>query len=153
MIQTKAYAAESAKSPLAPLNFQRREVGPQDILIDILYCGLCHSDIHQARDEWGGAIFPMVPGHEIIGTVARTGSAVTAWRPGATVGVGVFVDSCRTCDACTAGDEQYCERWTSFTYNAYEQDGATPTYGGYSERITVDERYVLRIPGGLDPVA
>jgi uncharacterized zinc-type alcohol dehydrogenase-like protein len=148
-LETPAYAAPAAKARLGPFLIERRAPGPRDVLIDILYCGVCHSDVHQARDEWGHAIFPMVPGHEIVGTVARVGDAVTRWKVGDTVGVGVFVDSCRRCEACLAGEEQYCERGMSQTYNGYEQDGTTPTYGGYSTRITVDEAYVLRIPAGL----
>ncbi len=119
------------------------------MLIDILFCGVCHSDIHQARNEWGGSIFPMVPGHEIVGTVAALGEQVRRWTCGDTVGVGCFVDSCRRCDACTAGDEQHCENGVAYTYNGYERDGKTPTSGGYSTRITVDEEFVLRIPKGL----
>ncbi len=149
MIPTHGYAAPNAASPLAPFAFDRREPGPHDVVVDILFCGVCHSDIHQARDEWGGASFPMVPGHEIAGTVASLGAEVTRWRVGETVGVGVFVDSCRECEACLAGEEQYCERGMTVTYNGHERDGSTPTYGGYSERIVVDENYVLRIPPGL----
>lgn len=149
MLKTPAYAAASAKAPLAPYTIERREPGPHDVLIEILYCGVCHSDIHQARDEWGGSIFPMVPGHEIVGRVAQIGREVQKWQVGDTVGVGCFVDSCRQCEACRAGEEQYCERGMSLTYNGYEQDGKTPTYGGYSTRITVDENYVVRIPPGL----
>lgn len=146
MLKTPAYAAATAKAPLAPFSIERREPGPHDVLIDILYCGVCHSDIHQARGEWGGEIFPMVPGHEIVGNVVNVGSEVRNWKVGETVGVGCFVDSCRECEACKAGDEQYCERGANFTYNGRERDGKTPTYGGYSTRITVDEAYVLRIP-------
>lgn len=146
MLKTPAYAVASAKAPLAPYTIERREPGPHDVLIEILYCGVCHSDIHQARDEWGGSIFPMVPGHEIVGRVAQIGREVQKWQVGDTVGVGCFVDSCRQCEACRAGEEQYCERGMSLTYNGYEQDGKTPTYGGYSTRITVDENYVVRIP-------
>jgi uncharacterized zinc-type alcohol dehydrogenase-like protein len=148
-MKTPAYAAPAARAPLVPFTIDRREPGPHDVLIDIRYCGVCHSDIHQVRDEWGGAVYPLVPGHEIAGTVARVGSAVTRWQVGDTVGVGVFVDSCRRCEACRAGEEQYCERQVSWTYNSTEQDGRTPTYGGYSTRITVDEAYVLRMPAGL----
>jgi uncharacterized zinc-type alcohol dehydrogenase-like protein len=137
------------KAALTPFSIDRRQPGPHDVLIDILYCGVCHSDIHQARDEWGGAVFPMVPGHEIVGTVAQVGDQVEPWKVGDAVGVGCFVDSCRECEACRAGDEQYCQQGPSFTYNSHERDGKTPTYGGYSTRITVDERYVLRIPKGL----
>ena len=148
-LKTPAYAAASAKALLAPFTIERREPGPHDVLIDILFCGICHSDIHQARDEWGGSIFPMVPGHEIVGKVARIGSHVKKWKVGDVVGVGCFVDSDRVCEACKAGEEQFCEKGASFTYNGLEQDGKTPTYGGYSTRITVDENYVLRIPAGI----
>lgn len=148
-IPTLGYAATGPSTPLGPREFGRREPGPHDVLIDVLFCGVCHSDIHQSRDEWGGAIFPMVPGHEIVGRVASTGAEVQGWKAGDTVGVGVFVDSCRECEACRAGEEQYCERGMTQTYNAYERDGTTPTYGGYSERIVVDENYVLRIPDGM----
>lgn len=147
-LKTPAYAALSATSPVAPFTIERREPGPHDVLIDILYCGVCHSDIHQARNEWNNSIYPMVPGHEIIGRVSKVGSQVKQWKAGDTVGVGCFVDSDRTCRECKAGEEQFCDR-ASVTYNGYEQDGKTPTYGGYSTRITVDENYVLRIPEGL----
>jgi uncharacterized zinc-type alcohol dehydrogenase-like protein len=116
------------------------------VLIEIRYCGVCHSDIHQARDEWGGSIFPMVPGHEIVGAVAHVGGQVSRWKAGDIVGVGCFVDSCRACEACHAGEEQYCQQGMTLTYNGYERDGKTPTYGGYSTHITVDENYLLRIP-------
>jgi uncharacterized zinc-type alcohol dehydrogenase-like protein len=130
---------------------ERRAPRPHDVLIDIDYCGVCHSDIHQARDEWGSSIFPMVPGHEIVGRVAEAGELVQKRKVGETVGVGVFVDSCRQCTSCKSGEEQYCERIASGTYNGLEQDGKTPTYGGYSTRITVDENYVMRIPKKLKP--
>lgn len=149
MIKTSAYAAASAHAPLAPFSIERREPGPHDVLIEILYCGICHSDVHQARDEWGRSRFPMVPGHEIIGTVSKVGTAVTKWKVGDTVGVGCFVDSCRECEACADGEEQFCSQGMVATYNSVERDGKTPTYGGYSTRITVDENYVLRIPGGI----
>jgi uncharacterized zinc-type alcohol dehydrogenase-like protein len=149
MFQIPAYAAPAANAPLGPFSIERREPGPHDVLIDILFCGVCHSDIHQARDEWGGSIFPMVPGHEIAGKITQVGSEVTRWKVGDTVGVGCFVDSCRHCSACKDGEEQYCENGASFTYNGYEQDKKTPTYGGYSTRITVDEEYVVRIPANL----
>jgi len=151
-IRVAGYAAPAAKAPLGPFTFERRAPGPRDVRIDILYCGVCHSDIHQARDEWGGsipAIFPMVPGHEIVGKVAEVGDQVRKWKTGDTVGVGCFVDSCRECEACRAGEEQYCETGATWTYNAYQRDGKTPTFGGYSTQITVDEAYVLRIPEGL----
>jgi uncharacterized zinc-type alcohol dehydrogenase-like protein len=149
MPPTPAYAAPSAKAPLVPFTVARRDPGPRDVQIDIRYCGVCHSDIHQAREEWGPAIFPMVPGHEIVGTVAAVGREVQRWRVGDTVGVGCFVDSCRACDACRSGEEQYCTRGLCLTYNGYERDRVTPTYGGYSTRIVVDEQYVLRVPAGL----
>ncbi len=148
-LKTPAYAAKSAKSPLAPFSIERRTPWPHNVLIDILYCGVCHSDIHQVRDEWGGSIFPMVPGHEIIGKVVDVGTHVSKWKKGDVVGVGCFVDSDRTCPACLAGEEQFCEGGMTLTYNGYERDGKTPTYGGYSTRITVDENYVLRIPKGI----
>src|ERR1700733_416897 len=121
-LKTPAYAAKSATSPVAPFSIERREPGPHDVLIDILYCGVCHSDLHQARDEWGGSIFPMVPGHEIVGNVIRVGAEVAKWKVGDTVGVGVFVDSCRKCEQCLAGDEQYCEEGMTGTYNARGRD-------------------------------
>jgi uncharacterized zinc-type alcohol dehydrogenase-like protein len=148
-MKTPAYAAANPKAALAPLTIDRREAGPRDVVLDVLFFCVCHSDIHQARDEWGGSIYPMVPGHEIVGKVAAVGSAVKTWKWGDTVGVGCFVDSCRECASCRAGDEQYCERGPSFTYNSYEQDKRTPTYGGYSKRIVVDQAYAVRIPDGL----
>jgi uncharacterized zinc-type alcohol dehydrogenase-like protein len=148
MLTTRAYAAPGARAPLAPFTLERREPKAHDVLIDILYCGVCHSDLHQARDEWGGSIFPMVPGHEIVGRVSRVGSAVTRYKVGDAVGVGCFVDSCRDCEQCHKGEEQYCLKGSVTTYNGRERDG-TPTYGGYSTHITVDERYVLRIPDGI----
>jgi alcohol dehydrogenase (NADP+) len=145
---TRGYAALTSKAQLAPFSFERRESREHDVLIDIQFCGICHSDIHQARDEWGDAIFPMVPGHEITGVVKAMGSKVSKFKVGDRVGVGCFVDSCRTCPECRRGLEQYCAVRTSWTYNAREKD-ETPTYGGYSEKIVVDENYVLRIPDSL----
>jgi uncharacterized zinc-type alcohol dehydrogenase-like protein len=149
MNNTKGYAAQSATDALAPFSFQRREVQAHDIQIDILYCGVCHSDIHQVRNEWVGSIYPMVPGHEIVGRVLRTGDRVTKFKAGELVGVGCFVDSCRECVQCKASQEQYCEKGMSPTYNGYEQDGKTPTLGGYSTQIVVDENYVLRVSPNL----
>lgn len=149
MLKTPAYAAASPQSPLAPHTIERREPGPKDVLIDIAYCGVCHSDVHQVRDEWGGSIYPMVPGHEIVGTVSQVGPEVTRWKVGDRVGVGCMVDSCRTCDSCKAGEEQFCERGMTGTYNSRERESRNPTYGGYSTRITVDEAYVVRVPDGL----
>ncbi len=150
MLSTKGYAAMKAGEALKPFTFERREVTRKDVLIDIRYCGICHSDIHQARDEWGGSIFPMVPGHEIVGTVVQVGSDVQQVTVGETVGVGCFVDSCRTCPACLKSEQQYCEKGMVLTYNGYDKEGQ-PTYGGYSNRIVVDEAYLLKIPAGLDP--
>jgi len=154
MVKTRAYAATSKTSPLAPLIIERREPGPNDVLIEILFCGICHSDIHQVRDEWSGAVpalFPMVPGHEIVGRVKQVGKQVTRLKVGDTAGVGCFVDSCRECDPCRRGLEQFCEKGAAWTYNATEMDRTTPTYGGYSSQIVVAERYALKVPAGLDP--
>ena len=148
-MKTPAYAAPSKTAPLGPLAIDRREPLAGDVLIDISFCGVCHSDIHQVRDEWGGSIYPMVPGHEIVGTVARVGDKVSRWKVGDVVGVGCFVDSCRDCPACKAGEEQYCENGMTPTYNGRERDGKTLTFGGYSTRITVNEDYVVRIPDGI----
>jgi alcohol dehydrogenase (NADP+) len=149
MLETRGYATEGPTAPLKPFTFGRREPGPRDVLIEILFCGICHSDIHQARDEWGDSIYPMVPGHEIVGRVARVGAEVTRFKAGDTAGVGCFVDSCRRCGSCRAGEEQYCERHLVATYNGTESDEKTPTYGGYSSQIVVDEDYVLKIPDGI----
>ncbi len=146
MPNVKAYAAQDSKSPLAPLSIERRDLKPHDVQLDILYCGVCHSDIHTARNEWGGAVYPIVPGHEIVGVVKAVGSAVTRFKVGETVGVGVMVDSCRTCEKCKQQYEQYCEEGMTGTYNALERDGSGKrTMGGYSAAIVTDEHYVLRI--------
>ena len=149
MLKTPAYAAPTVSAALVPFSIERREPSAHEVLIDILYCGVCHSDLHQARGEWGEAIFPMVPGHEIVGKVARVGSSVEKWKVGDTVGVGCFVDSCRECEACKAGEEQYCDGGLVFTYNGRERASKAPTYGGYSTRITVDENYVVRVPDSI----
>ncbi|HZJ52627.1 MAG TPA: NAD(P)-dependent alcohol dehydrogenase [Myxococcaceae bacterium] len=146
-----AYAARSAGVPLAPFTVERRDLRPDDVQIDILFCGICHSDIHQARDEWGGAIFPMVPGHEILGRVTRVGAAVTKFRIGDLAGVGCMVDSCGRCAPCRRGTEQFCTQTAAWTYNGTEMNRTTPTYGGYSTAVVVKESFVLRIPAGLDP--
>ena len=138
----------AAKSLLGPFTFDRREPREHDVAIDIKFCGICHSDIHQARDEWGGSIFPMVPGHEIAGVVTAVGNKVTKYKVGDKVGVGCFVDSCRKCAQCKEGLEQYCSVGMVLTYNGKDKEGA-PTFGGYSEKIVVDENYVLRIPDNL----
>lgn len=149
MTHTKAFAAKTASSMLEPFSLQRREVGENDVQIEILYCGVCHSDIHQARDEWGGSIFPMVPGHEIVGRVAKVGPKVTRFKAGDLAGVGCFVDSCRTCANCHEGLEQFCDGHLSVTYNGTEQDKKTPTFGGYSSQIVVDQKYTLKISDKL----
>ncbi|MCT1352121.1 NAD(P)-dependent alcohol dehydrogenase [Gordonia hongkongensis] len=143
-----AYIAPAADRPLEPTTIERRDLGPNDVSIDIAFAGICHSDIHTARDEWGGTRFPVVPGHEIAGTVAAVGESVTRYAVGDRVGVGCFVDSCRECEPCRLGEEQYCERGNVGTYNAVGRDGS-PTHGGYSTSIVVDENYVLRIPDGI----
>ncbi|MFI5757888.1 NAD(P)-dependent alcohol dehydrogenase [Streptomyces sp. NPDC051569] len=147
-----ALAAPAAKAPLERTVIERREVGEHDILIEIHYAGICHTDIHQARDEWGRAAFPMVPGHEIAGVVTAAGSAVTRHAVGDRVGVGCFVDSCRECENCLAGEEQHCTAGETPTYNGIDRQGR-PTLGGYSTHIVVDENYVLRVPEGLDLAA
>lgn len=147
-IQTKGYAAPAVNKPLAPFSFERRELRSTDVGIEIKFCGICHSDIHQARDEWGGSIFPMVPGHEIAGIVTDVGDLVTKYKVGDRVGVGCMVDSDRTCDACKRDLEQYCASGSVPTYNGLDREGQ-PTYGGYSDRIVVDENFVLRIPDAL----
>ena len=153
MPNTPAWAATAAGQPLAPFAVDRREPGRNDVVIDILYCGVCHSDVHQARDEWGGGIFPMVPGHEIVGRVRQVGAGVTRFAVGELAGVGCMVDSCRECGPCRHDTEQFCEQGAAFTYNSTEMDRRTPTFGGYSTRVVVDQRFVLRIPAGLDPAA
>ncbi len=153
MPKTSAYAAPAAGKPLIPFQIDRREPRPHDVEIDVLFCGVCHSDIHQARDEWTGATFPMVPGHEIVGRVRRVGRDVKGFRAGDVAGVGCMVDSCRVCEPCRHDTEQFCEATAAYTYNGTEMDRVTPTFGGYSKRVVVPERFVLRIPAGLDPAA
>lgn len=148
-IKSKAYAAAAPGEELKPFEVQRREPGPHDVLITIKFCGVCHSDVHQVKDEWGGARFPMVPGHEIAGVVEKVGDKVTRFKVGDHVGVGCMVDSCMECGSCRNGEEQYCEKRMVLTYNDVELDGTTPTFGGYSEQITVREEFVVRIPDSL----
>jgi uncharacterized zinc-type alcohol dehydrogenase-like protein len=150
MTQVKGYAAETANAPLTPFNFERREVGPHDVQIEILFCGVCHSDVHQVRDEWGGSIFPMVPGHEIVGRVTQVGQHVKNFKEGDLAGVGCMVDSCRTCSSCEQQLEQYCEVGFVGTYNGREYKTQEPTYGGYSNQVVVDENFVLRVSDKLD---
>lgn len=153
MSTSKSYAAQSAASALAPFPIERREPGPHDVHIEILYCGVCHSDLHQARDEWHNTVFPCVPGHEIVGRVTKTGGSVSKFKAGDLAAVGCMVDSCRNCENCNSGLEQYCLKFPTFTYNGEDKHLGGITYGGYSESIVVDEAYTLRIPDGLDPAA
>ncbi|MYW64774.1 alcohol dehydrogenase catalytic domain-containing protein [Streptomyces sp. SID8379] len=148
MTTVAAYAAPSAKAPLERTTIERRPVGEHDVLIDIKFAGICHSDIHQAREGWGEAIFPMVPGHEIAGVVEAVGAGVTKFKVGDQVGVGCMVDSCRECEPCKNGQEQHCVRGNVGTYNAIGKDGE-PTYGGYSQKVVVDEAFTVGIPEGL----
>ena len=148
MSTVTAYATPAAKAPFEKTTIERRDVGPKDVRIEIAYAGICHSDIHTGRDEWGEAIYPLVPGHEIAGVVAEVGSEVTKYKVGDRVGVGCLVNSCRTCDNCTQGLEQYCLGKAVGTYNSIDVDG-TPTYGGYSKEVVVTEDFVLRIPEAL----
>jgi uncharacterized zinc-type alcohol dehydrogenase-like protein len=153
MPTVKAYAAPAAKAPLAPWTFERREPGERDVAMDVLFCGVCHSDIHQARDEWGNATFPMVPGHEIIGRVTRVGAKVTGFKPGDLAGVGCLVDSCRDCDPCRKDLQQFCQRGPAWSYNSTEMDRATRTYGGYSAQYVCDEAFTLKIAPTVDAAA
>lgn len=148
MTTVKAYAANKAKEELKPFTIERREPRAHDVVIDIQYCGVCHTDVHQTRNEWGGASFPMVPGHEIVGVVSKVGKEVSRFKEGDKVGVGCFVDSCRECNPCKEGIEQYCEKGMIQTYNSKEKDGS-PTFGGYSKQIVVDEKYILKMPESL----
>lgn len=147
---SKGYAVKSAKAPLEGFSFERRELREKDVQLEILYAGICHSDIHQAREEWGPAIFPMVPGHEIVGKVTAIAAGVSKFKVGDLIGVGVFVDSCRKCDSCKAGLEQYCIEGMTGTYNTYERDGKTIAMGGYSDSFVIDEDYAVHVPANLD---
>ena len=150
-MKTFGYAARSAKTPLAPFNFERRDLRPNDIAMDVLYCGVCHSDLHMARDDWAGwSSYPMVPGHEIIGRVIAVGSGVKACEVGDHVGVGCMVDSCQSCDQCRKGLEQYCRKGHTLTYGGRDRFTCEPTYGGYSKHLVVREEFAIRVPAGLD---
>ena len=149
-MQTKGYAALAAKKPLEPYTFERRDLRETDVALDISYAGICHSDIHQAREEWGAAIFPMVPGHEIAGIVTEIGPKVTKFKVGDRIGVGVFIDSCRKCENCKNGNQQYCLDGMTGTYNEYERDGKTVALGGYSDKFVIDQDYAVHIPANLD---
>lgn len=156
MTQSHGYAATDSKSPLAPFKFERRDPGPKDVAIDILFCGICHSDIHTVRDEWKEVmptVYPVVPGHEIVGRVTHVGKDVTKFKAGDIAGVGCLVDSDRTCSNCKAGDEQFCVAPATFTYNSPDKHTGKPTYGGYSNHIVVDEAFTLKISPKLDPAA
>jgi uncharacterized zinc-type alcohol dehydrogenase-like protein len=153
MINVKAFSASSATSPLAPFTIQRRLPGELDVQIKILFCGVCHTDLHITRNEWRGTTYPCVPGHEIIGRVTKVGARVKKFKEGEIVGVGCMVDSCRNCENCKEGFEQFCENGTIFTYNAPDKKNGGLTYGGYSESVVVDEAFVLHIPKNLDPAA
>lgn len=149
--QVFGYAAQAADAPVAPWEFTRRDPRPDDVTIEILYCGVCHTDIHFSRNDWGYSVYPLVPGHEIIGRVTAVGPEVTRYKAGDMVGVGVLVDSCRECSACRAGLEVYCEKYPTSTYGANNRHDGSPTYGGYSNKIIVSDHFVLRIPDALDP--
>jgi len=153
MSNTKAWAAYNPKEPLSPYNFDRREVRSGDVQLEILFCGVCHSDLHQVRNEWGNHIYPMVPGHEIVGRVIKTGSNVKKFKVGDTAAVGVMVDSCRVCKNCQQKMEQYCVEGMTGTYNSMERDGITVAQGGYSSNIVTDERYVYHVSEKLDLAA
>jgi len=149
MSNVKAFAAQDSKGIMGPWNFERRAVGPNEVQIDILFCGVCHSDLHQIKNEWGNSIYPMVPGHEIVGRITKVGSDVKKFKVGQLAGVGCLVDSCRTCENCKDGLEQFCLNGSSPTYNGKEQDHQTPTYGGYSKMIVTNEDFVLHISENL----
>ena len=149
-INVLGYATHSPTEALASYRFERREPRANDVVIEILYCGVCHSDLHQARNDWNNSIYPMVPGHEIIGCVISVGPDVTRFKPGDPVGVGCMVDSCQHCAACEHGLEQYCEEFPTLTYNAVDPHDQMPTFGGYSKKIVVSDKFVLKVPDGLD---
>ncbi|HEY1092483.1 MAG TPA: NAD(P)-dependent alcohol dehydrogenase [Burkholderiaceae bacterium] len=151
VMPVRAYAAHAADAPLGLFSFVPREPRPNDVVLEILFAGVCHSDLHSARNDWGNAKYPMVPGHEIIGRVTEVGAAVSRFKVGDTVGVGCMVDSCQRCQACGKGLEQYCENGNTLTYNDVDRVDGKPTYGGYAERIVVSDKFVVKVPEGLDP--
>ncbi len=148
-MKARGIAAMAASAPLVPFEFERRELGSRDVALNVSYAGICHSDIHQAREEWGPSLFPMVPGHEIVGIVTEVGAAVDKFKVGDRIGIGVFIDSCRTCAPCKAGLQQYCEAGMTGTYNGYERDGKTVAFGGYSDRFVIDQDYAVTVPDNL----
>ncbi|UDL94380.1 NAD(P)-dependent alcohol dehydrogenase [Lichenihabitans sp. PAMC28606] len=153
MFTCVGYSSTSPEAPLKPVSFERRDCGPTDVQIDILYCGVCHSDLHQARNEWQNTMYPCVPGHEIVGKISKVGNAVTKFKVGDLAGVGCLVDSCRDCPSCAEGLENYCEKGQTFTYNSEDKVSGGITFGGYSAAVVVDEAFTLRIPDNLDLAA
>ncbi|HVL77534.1 MAG TPA: NAD(P)-dependent alcohol dehydrogenase, partial [Noviherbaspirillum sp.] len=153
MLPSSGYGVTNATEALHQMQFERRDLNPSDVLIDILYCGVCHSDLHTVRNEWGNTVYPVVPGHEIVGRVAAVGDQVSKFRVGDIAAVGCMVDSCQHCSACAEGLEQYCENGFVGTYNGEEMHTGGMTYGGYARNIVVTEKFVLRVPGNLDPAA
>jgi alcohol dehydrogenase (NADP+) len=153
MINTRGYAAAAARDPLAPFAFQRRDPGPQDVVLDLLYCGICHSDIHFAHNDWGISRYPLVPGHEIVGRVTHVGSGVTKFSRGDLAAIGCLIDSCRSCRSCQAGDEHFCEQRPTPTYGGVERGTGNATYGGYSDNYVLDQHFALKISPKLDPAA
>ena len=153
MINARGYAAAKAQARLAPFSFQRRDPGPEDVVLDLMYCGICHSDIHYVNNDWGITAFPVVPGHEIVGRVTQAGSKVTKFKRGDLAAIGCLVDSCRKCGPCEAGDEHFCVEYPTPTYSGVQRDGKTPTYGGYSNNYVVDQRFALQVSPALDPAA
>jgi alcohol dehydrogenase (NADP+) len=153
MIESHGRAAMEAGGALEPFAFERRDPGPSDVVIDVLHCGICHSDIHFVDNDWGMSVYPLVPGHEIVGRVSSVGSEVDRFAVGDLAAIGCLVDSCRTCDACRSGQEQACEKRATPTYGGYERETNHPTYGGYSNNYVVDQRFALRVPSALDPAA
>jgi alcohol dehydrogenase (NADP+) len=152
-MKTNSYAVLEANKPLVPYQIERRKVGARDVGMEILFAGICHSDIHQARGEWGNSTFPMVPGHEIVGRVTEVGASVTKLKVGDIAGIGCLVDSCGQCGPCTRGHEQFCEKGAAPTYNGTEMDRKTPTFGGYSTHVVVTDAFALKVPASLDPAA
>jgi uncharacterized zinc-type alcohol dehydrogenase-like protein len=153
MITSIGYAAPAARAPLVPFNFERREPGENDVVLEALYCGVCHSDLHAANNDWGSARYPLVPGHEIVGKVVKVGNAVTKFKVGDHAGIGCLIDSCRECAPCSEGDEHCCERGATGTYGSYERGTRLPTFGGYSNNYVVTERFALKIPQSMDLAA
>src|SRR5688572_16569229 len=153
MINTRGYAAAAVRAQLAPFTFQRRDPGPQDVVLDLLYCGICHSDIHYVHNDWGISRYPLVPGHEIVGRVTQVGSEVTKFSRGELAAIGCLIDSCRTCRPCQADEEHLCEQRPTPTYAGVERGTGNPTYGGYSDNYVVDQRFALKISPKLDPAA